>query len=159
VGLEEEDGRVIMNEPPVIAPLPRNQQNIDIDHLNLLSIFHFVGAGFAALGTVVMILECVFMHFIFASPALWENQRQPPPPEGLFALMSIMYGVIAVWCIISMILNLLSGIFLRARENRTFSFVVAAINCLHMPLGTVLGVFTIIVLSRPSVRELYESPV
>lgn len=146
-----------MNEPPVITPLPRDQRNVDIDHLNLLSIFHFVGAGFAALGTLVMILECVFMQVMFTSAGFWENQRQPPPPEAFFALMKVMYGVMAGWCIISLVLNLLSGIFLRARENRTFSFVVAAINCLHMPLGTVLGVFTIIVLSRPSVRELYKT--
>jgi hypothetical protein len=35
--------------------------------------------------------------------------------------------------------------------------VVAGINCLHIPLGIVLGVFTIIILVRDSVRELYEA--
>jgi hypothetical protein len=35
--------------------------------------------------------------------------------------------------------------------------VVAGINCLHIPLGTVLGIFTIVVLCRESVRELYEA--
>ena len=41
-------------------------------------------------------------------------------------------------------------------KTSRFFLVVAAINCLHMPLGTVLGVFTIIVLIRQSVVELYE---
>ena len=59
------------------------------------------------------------------------------------------------WFITSGVLNVLSGLFLRARKHWTFSIVVAAIDCLHFPLGTVLGVFTIIVLIRPSVRELY----
>jgi hypothetical protein len=45
---------------------------------------------------------------------------------------------------------------LRERKNRTFSFVVACVNCIHVPLGTVLGVFTIVVLSRESVKRLYE---
>jgi hypothetical protein len=36
-------------------------------------------------------------------------------------------------------------------------FVVAAIECIFMPFGTVLGVFTIIVLSRPSVKALFQS--
>jgi hypothetical protein len=29
-----------------LPPLPRDQRKIDADHLNLLAIFHFVGAGF-----------------------------------------------------------------------------------------------------------------
>jgi hypothetical protein len=148
-----------MAQPPVIAPLPGNQRNVDIDHLNLLSIFHFVGAGFAVLGMLFLIAHYEMMHFMFTNPAFWDNGKSsPPPPEVFLAMMKWMYGVAALWFIASLVLNLLSGIFLRTRENRTFSFVVAAINCLHMPLGTILGVFTIIVLSRQSVRELYEAP-
>jgi hypothetical protein len=35
---------------------------------------------------------------------------------------------------------------------------MACILCLFTPLGTILGVFTIIVLSRQSVKELYGLP-
>jgi hypothetical protein len=31
------------------------------------------------------------------------------------------------------------------------------LNCLYMPLGAMLGVFTIVVLIRDSVRELYKA--
>ena len=37
--------------------------------------------------------------------------------------------------------------------------VMAALACLSMPFGTVLGVFTIIVLARPSVQALFSRPV
>jgi hypothetical protein len=37
--------------------------------------------------------------------------------------------------------------------------VGAALACTLMPFGTVLGVFTIIVLSRPSVRVLFSQPI
>jgi hypothetical protein len=36
-----------------------------------------------------------------------------------------------------------------------FSLVVTGITCLSFPFGTALGVFTIIVLTRGSVRQLY----
>jgi hypothetical protein len=36
--------------------------------------------------------------------------------------------------------------------------VVAGLNCAQMPLGTVLGVFTLMVLSRESVKSLYSEP-
>lgn len=139
-----------------MAPLPRNQRNVDLDHLNLLSIFHFVGAGLAGVGTMVMMAEFAFMQFVVSNPALWQNQKGPPPPEFFFVMMKVMYGAMGLWFVASLILNLLSGLFLRQRRHRTFSLVVAAINCLHVPAGTVLGIFTIIVLVRNSVRELYE---
>ena len=45
----------------------------------------------------------------------------------------------------------------RVREDyrQTFCVVVAAISCCFTPLGTVLGVFTLIVLFRPSVKALF----
>ena len=33
---------------------------------------------------------------------------------------------------------------------------MAGIECIFMPFGTVLGVFTIIVLMRPSMKELFD---
>jgi hypothetical protein len=97
------------------------------------------------------------MHTVFANPKFFENQKQPMPiaPQQIFAVMKWFYLVMAVWFVASGGLNLISGLCLRARKGRTFSLVVAGVNCLHLPLGTVLGIFTIVILSRESVRELY----
>jgi hypothetical protein len=40
-------------------------------------------------------------------------------------------------------------------RSRTFCMVIAALWCLHMPLGTIVGVLALIVLSRPSVQALF----
>lgn len=144
---------------PPLAPLPRDQRNIDADHLNLLSIFHFVGAGLAFFAMLLLLAEFAVFHFMFTNPAFWQSQRQPAPPPEIFQMFGAFiwfYLVIGLFALVSAILNILSGVFLRARKHRTFSFVVAGINCVHIPLGTILGVFTIIVLTRESVRELYE---
>jgi len=45
---------------------------------------------------------------------------------------------------------------LQARTNRTYCVVVAAINALCVPVGTVLGIVTMVTLMRPSVIELFE---
>ena len=37
-----------------------------------------------------------------------------------------------------------------------YCLVMAGIECLFMPFGTVLGVFTIIVLMRESVKEMFK---
>ncbi|HTR44037.1 MAG TPA: hypothetical protein VMH87_20680 [Pseudomonadales bacterium] len=147
-----------MNEPPPIppmAPLPRDQRNIDEDHLNLLSIFHFVGAGLALLGILFLLAHFMFMHFIFMNPEIWKNQKDGPPPAAFLGIFIIFYVIGGIFLVVCGVLNLMSGLFLRQRKNRTFSMVVAGINCLHFPLGILLGVFTIIVLCRESVRRLY----
>ena len=51
----------------------------------------------------------------------------------------------------------LSGRCVARRTRYMYCFVVAGVECLMMPFGTVLGVFTIIVLSRPSVKALFQS--
>lgn len=141
-----------MNAPP---PVIRANANKDSEHLNLLSIFHFVGAGLAMLGILFLIGHFALFHAFFANPKMWEGQKGGPPPKVFFDIFKWFYLFFGVWLLASGSLNVISGICIRARTNRTLSLIVAGINCLHLPLGTVLGVFTIVVLSRQSVRELY----
>lgn len=140
-----------------LSPVPTDQRKIDAKHLGILSIFHFVGAVLALFGILFLLAHYAIMHAVFNNPKLWEDQKQGPPPAQLFAIFKWFYLVFGAWFLASGVLNVISGFCLRARKHRTFSLVVAGINCLHLPLGTVLGVFTIVVLVRDSVRELYEA--
>jgi hypothetical protein len=146
-----------MTSPP---PFPvRDQRTVDINHLNLLSTFHFVGAGLAVLGLGFLFLHFAIFHTFFENPAAWQQGGRPvtPPPPQFFAIFKIFYAMFGLWFAASAVLNLLSAMYLRARKHRAFSFVVACINCLHFPLGTVLGVFTLVILCRDSVQYLYQS--
>jgi hypothetical protein len=140
-----------------LPPISTDQRKIDADHLKLLSVFHFVGAGLALLGMLFLLVHFAIFHAFFANPKMWQDQKQGPPPAELFAIVKWFYLLFGVWFLASLVLNVISGFCLRARKYRTFSLVVAAINCLHIPLGTILGIFTIIVLIRSSVRELYDA--
>jgi len=138
-----------------LPPLIRDQRKVDADHLKLLSIFHFVGAGLGFFGMLFLLAHYAIFSVFLSNPKMWANQKQGVPPIELFAAMKWFYLLFGVWFLASCVLNLISGFCLRARKQRTFSMVVSGINCLHFPIGTVLGVFTIIVLLRDSVRELY----
>ena len=140
-----------------LPPIMRDQRDIDANHLKLLSIFHFIGAGLAILGILFLLAHFAIMHAVFTNPKLWQGQKQTPPPAEFFAVFQWFYLVFGAWFAVSGGLNLISGFCLRARKHQTFSLVVAGIDCLHIPLGTTLGVFTIIVLNRKSVQELYEN--
>lgn len=143
--------------PPFSAPAADAQQIIDDEHLKMLSIFHYVIAGLALVGLLFLCLHFAIMTAVFSTPQIWksQNNQSGPPVQFLIPFFMFFYlflgGVIAV----AGVLNFLSARFLRQRKHRTFSLVTAALNCLHIPFGTVLGVFTFIVLSRPSVRGKY----
>ena len=57
------------------------------------------------------------------------------------------------------VLTVAAGRRLAKYRSHTYCLVVAALLCLFMPLGTALGVFTLIVLMRPSVKQLFSAPV
>jgi hypothetical protein len=69
----------------------------------------------------------------------------------------VLYGRGALVCVVGCIEPDFRPVPTRPERPDVFAGVVAGINCLHIPLGTVLGVFTIVVLIRDSVRELYSA--
>jgi hypothetical protein len=140
-----------------LPPLLRDQRTTDAEHLKLLAIFHFVLAGLAFLGIGFLVLHYALMSQLMFHPERWQGQRGGPPPQMFFAFFRWFYLIFGVMLVVGSVCNLLSGIWIRAARNRIFSVVVAAVNCTQIPFGTVLGVFTIIVLSRDSVRELYDA--
>jgi hypothetical protein len=153
----------VLPAPPASPPptVGEKQQIIDGEHIKLLSIFHFVVAGLAFLGIAFLFLHYFMMSSVFSNPDMWKSQNNnaPPFPKDFLKTFIWFYFFMGAIFGTACILNLLSGFFLRQRRHRTFSIVVGGLNCLQIPFGTILGVFTIIVLSRNSVRERYDAKV
>jgi hypothetical protein len=139
-----------MNKPPIAGPAFSQQ---DENHLNLLSTFYYVFAGLGLLGGAFLVLHFLLMNATLSGQ--FGNAPSAPPPVFLMILRGV-YVVGGFFMVLGMALNLASAVFLRQRKHRVFSIVVAGLNCLQIPFGTALGVFTLIVLMRESVREGYE---
>lgn len=126
----------------------------DEQHLQLLSIFHYVVGALAGLFALFPSLYVIFGLFLLFSPESFAGQG--PPPPAFFGLFMVIFGAVFVTiggtlagCIIA------AGRCLTRRRRYLFCLVMAGIECILMPFGTVLGVFTIIVLMRESVKELF----
>lgn len=111
----------------------------------MLAIFHFVIAGLSLLGIGFLALHYTLMHSIFMNPEMWKGQHATPPPPELFSIFKWFYVFAGIMLILAAVCNLMSGLFIRRRKYRTFSLVIAGLDCLQMPFGTVLGVFTLVV--------------
>ena len=140
-----------------LPPLMRDQRKIDAEHLKLLAVFHFVLAGLAIVGLGFLFLHWFMMHTVLDSPELWKNQPKggQPPPHEVFLIFQVFYFVFGTGIILGGVANLVSGLLILKRHGRLFSLIVAGLDCMLIPLGTVLGVFTLIVLLRESVHEVY----
>jgi hypothetical protein len=133
---------------------------VDEEHLRLLSLGYMVSGGFAAcfsLFGLMYVLMGVMMSIAFSHlpEASSKVSEQPPAFIGwifagiglaMFVVLMAMAAVKfrAAWCI-------------KHRKSRTFCMVIAAIGCLEIPYGTLLGVFSFLVLGRDSVARLFTS--
>jgi hypothetical protein len=50
----------------------------------------------------------------------------------------------------------LTGRFIKQRRHWTFCIVMSALACSAFPLGTLLGVFTLVLLLKPEVKSLFQ---
>jgi len=131
----------------------------DIQHLDILSIFHYVVAGISALFSLFPIFHLMMGISILAGGFFPpEAEMEAPFPFWLFGLMfTLIPAAIIFFGLVFSAFIAAAGYFLAKRKNHTFCLVMAGVGCIFMPFGTVLGVFTIIVLSRPSVKELFNA--
>ncbi|MEM8952941.1 MAG: hypothetical protein AAGD22_02205 [Verrucomicrobiota bacterium] len=95
---------------------------------------------------------------ISPSPTTASEIPVMPAPFAAIGWFMTAFGTIAFLVGATFgVLTIISGRKLNRHTARTFSTVIAAINCIFVPLGTALGVFTIIVLNRQAVQQLYQN--
>jgi hypothetical protein len=130
----------------------------DSEHLRLLSIFHYVAGGIQALFACIPIIHVVMGIVMMANPNLFNNGRPSPnsPPAWIGLMFVVIGGTIILLGWTMAVLSFLTARSIGNRRRHLLCLVTSGINCLWMPFGTVLGVFTIIVLTRPAVKASFN---
>jgi hypothetical protein len=134
------------------------RMNQDNEHLRLLAIFHYVVGGLAALFSFFPLLyTTVGAVFIFAARHGTAKPGEDLPPEFLGWIFAVLGSLLFLIGIAMAICILIAGRSLALRKRYSFALVMACIECLFVPFGTILGVFTIVVLSRESLKALFST--
>ena len=124
------------------------------DQLRLLSTFHYVLAGLTALLCFFPALYVVMGISIVAGQV--DGSRGPPPALGwLVAGMGVFMFLAGMTLAV---LLLLAARYLRTSRHWMYCMVIAGLSCALFPFGTVLGVFSIVTLSKPEVKTLFTPP-
>lgn len=125
----------------------------DTEHLNLLALFHFIYAGLTALFSSLFLLHVAAGIMVITGTFEDEQAEMPIEIGWLFIIMG-SFAVLGGWLLAGLVV--MGGIKLRQRRWWLFCMIIAGVLCVMFPLGTVLGVFTIIVLQRDRVREMFK---
>lgn len=134
--------------PPPLTPQ-------DAEHLRLLVIFHRIMSGLTICFSSMFIVHLIVGVSALVNPEAFSSKQSDQLPP-MFAWIFMLGGGAAVafgWTV--GILNFLVARRLEEKKGATLINVVSALNCLNMPLGTLLGVFTIVVLQRPQVKAAF----
>lgn len=126
------------------------------NQLNMLSMFHYVVGGVLALLSCMPFIH-VFMGLMIVSGTFFGESASGSPPTAFGWMFVIMGSIFILFGWSSAILILIAGKKLKARRNRMFCMVVAGVECVFMPFGTILGIFTLLLLNKESVKHAFAS--
>ena len=122
-------------------------------HLDLLSLFHFILGGLTALFACLPLI-----HVGVGAALLLGSFDSSPPPPAFIGWIFVILGSMAIlggWALAAAMIA--AGRMLKRRKSRTACLVIAALECLLMPLGTILGILTICLLTREETQTLFET--
>ncbi len=121
------------------------------EDLRILSVCHYV---MAAMVTGLLIVMSVYLIYgIFGIVGgLAENAAEFVFLGDLFLSIG-MLSIFSLGTLASMLLY--AGRCLNQKQWYGFCFVMAAVQCLFFPFGTIVGVMTIRVLCRPEVKAKF----
>jgi len=122
--------------------------------LDLLGLFHFILGGLTALFACLPLIH-VGVGAALLLGAFDSGEAAPRFVGWIFVLMGSLF-VLGGWALAAAMIA--AGRMLRRRKSRTACQVIAALECLLMPLGTLLGVFTLMALSQDRAQELFDAP-
>ncbi len=129
--------------------------NQDLQYLKTLSIFYYVVGAFVAFISCFALIYLIMGVVFVAAPPPSRGGPPPPPELGWFFIILSSLAILVGWSWAAAIM--VAGWFLGRCKHYLYCLIIGCSTLLFHPLGTILGVFTIILLIRPTVKELFET--
>ena len=123
----------------------------DERQLHWLVVFHYIVAAMEALSAVILIVPLARGYGVVTGETSALSEA-----SSSYGWSLIGVSIIAIVFAVAMaLLTARAGRCISERRGHSFCTVVAALNCIYFPFGTVLGVLSLIVLKRSAVREAF----
>jgi hypothetical protein len=123
-------------------------------HVKLLGILHVVLGCLGVLGAGIILI-------IFGGLAGIAGMTDQSPDAALAVpILGGIGGIIAVIVLVVSLPGLIGGIGLLrlAPWSRVFMIVISALELIHIPIGTALGIYGLWALTKPETQALFVRP-
>jgi hypothetical protein len=131
------------------------QQNMDDQNMRTLVLLHKIYAGIIGVGACCLSGYLVLIGGIMGFAA---TQTRDPAPAVAGGIAGFFWLCIVAIVVGSAVLQWLAAKWLEGRRNWIGIVIISAINCLNAPLGIALGIFTLIVITKPHIKDQFQIP-
>ncbi|MEL7337593.1 MAG: hypothetical protein AAFN70_15475 [Planctomycetota bacterium] len=110
-------------------------------------------------GLVPLIYVVIGIFMLVAAPAAAAGANGNAAPAAAFGIAGVFMAIIGL--LFSLLIGgsgallVYAGKNLGARTNYTLCMVAACLVCLKVPIGTALGIFTLVTLNKPEAKYLF----
>lgn len=118
-------------------------------YLDILAVFHYVNGGLTAL---VALAAIAFLGIGLGAASDWGRNFQAEPTCAIVAVIFFVLVLVGGYAV----LNLLAGRALHTRNSRILVLITSGVNCLNIPFGTLLGIFTFVMMVDPQVEWMFR---
>ncbi len=110
-------------------------------------------------GILTLCFSLFPIFYIFLGSFIFTRQA-PDDGAQVVGMIMVVIGILIFLLLLAVgIVSIMAGNYLGRKTHYTFIFVVSIINCFTGILGIVLGIFTLIELNKPYVRQLFGKSV
>ena len=136
--------------PPAWQPAPTGTENPMAIHVKVIAILFLVFGAFAAIGAFVVLTMFTMGAGLFAESGA----------DGLAGVIAGFGVFLAVFVAAFAVLYILAGTFLlkRKRAGKGWGIAAAVPSLLSFPIGTAIGVYALVILTRADTDRLLSNP-
>ncbi len=132
---------------------PTSSEAKSISNLEMQAVFYWILGGLGLFASFFLFIYGVILGAVFYNDFMREIMDTIGP--NLVELIGGIYLACFLYVFSLSILQIIQGFKLNNRKSMGFSIFVAIYSLLAFPFGTLLGIFTLALLSRKSVKDLY----
>ena len=126
--------------------------------LKILSVFHLTLAGLTALFSCLSLIQFLLgLMLVTSAGAIGSPDDIPMSIFGLMFIVGSNLSVLIGWTLAICVFIAASQIS-KAR-CRAYCLIIAAIECVLVPLGPIIGIVTIIILLNKKTKSLFDQPI
>ena len=130
-------------------------------HISLVGILNIVYEFFALIGACVLFAIALGFRYFFELLSRYNHHGMDEIPPEVMDIFPIILTTIGILILVFSIIGIIGaiGVIKRKEWGRIMVLVISFFNLIHIPLGTVLGVYSIWVLLNDETIQLVNPTV